>query len=174
MIPRAKILTVAMVLGLLGAGLGGCGSPAPPQPAKELALDLGGGVKLELVLIPAGKFMMGSPESEKDRSKGERQQEVTISQAYYMGKYVVTQEQYEKVMGANPSNFKGAKNPVETVSWDDANTVRHGHLHGAIHVNPRRIIGRGPAKSADAARKAEMLRNDEVATSDDGAAVLAC
>ena len=82
-------------------------------PATQ-TLDLGGGVKLELVLIPAGKFIMGSPETEKGRRDNETQHEVTITQPFYMGKYVVTQEQYEKVMGANPSHFKGAKNPVET------------------------------------------------------------
>ena len=91
------------------------------QPAKELTLDLGNKVTMKLALIPAGKFMMGSPAGEKDRVDSEGpQREVTISNAFYMGIYHVTQEQYEQVMGKNPSNFKGAQNPVEQVSWDDA------------------------------------------------------
>ena len=45
---------------------------------------------------------------------------VTLTQPFYMGKYDVTQEQYQQVIGTNPSNFKGKDNPVETVSWDDA------------------------------------------------------
>jgi formylglycine-generating enzyme required for sulfatase activity len=90
-------------------------------PPKEVALDLGNNVTLKLVLIPAGTFMMGSPENEKDRDNDEGpQHEVTISKAFYMGVTEVTQEQYEAVTGRNPSNFKGAKNPVEQVSWDDA------------------------------------------------------
>ena len=87
---------------------------------KEMTLDLGGGVKMEFVLIPAGKFTMGSPETEKDRIDWETHHEVTINQPFYMGKYDVTQEQYEAVVGNNPSLFKGPKNPVENVSWDDA------------------------------------------------------
>ena len=91
------------------------------QPAKELTLDLGNKVTMKLVQITAGKFMMGSPDGEKDRSKDESpQREVTISKPFYMGVYEVTQEQYEQVMGTNPSNFKGATNPVEQVSWYDA------------------------------------------------------
>ena len=88
-----------------------------------LTLDLGGGVKLELVLIPAGKFTMGSPATEQERKDDETQHEVTITKPFYMGKYMVTQEQYEAITGKNPSNFKGAKNPVENVSWDDAQDV---------------------------------------------------
>jgi formylglycine-generating enzyme required for sulfatase activity len=87
---------------------------------KELTLDLGGGVKLELVLVPAGKFMMGSPQTEAKRDSDETQHEVTISRPLYMGRHLVTQEQYEKVTGANPSKFKGAKRPVDKVNWDDA------------------------------------------------------
>ena len=117
MVKRTNMLAVALVLGLLCAGASWAGEGQPP---KELTLDLGGGVKLDLVLISPGKFMMGSPAGEKDRSNDETQHEVTLSKPFYIGKYAVTQEQYEKVMGANPSNFKGAKNPVETVSWDDA------------------------------------------------------
>ena len=82
--------------------------------------DLGNGVKLDMVLVPSGKFMMGSPASEKDRYKGEAQHEVTLTKPYYIGKYAVTQEQWEAVMGDNPSGrTKGAKYPVTNVSWDD-------------------------------------------------------
>ena len=62
---------------------------------------------------------MGSPESEKGRSKAETQHEVTLTKPFYMGKYEVTQEQWEGVMGKNPSSTKGAKLPVTDVSWED-------------------------------------------------------
>ncbi|MCY3024062.1 MAG: bifunctional serine/threonine-protein kinase/formylglycine-generating enzyme family protein [Planctomycetota bacterium] len=88
-------------------------------PATQ-TLDLGNGMELELVLIPAGKFLMGSPATQEYRHSNETQHEVTISKPFYMGRYEVIQEQYEAVMGNNPSKFKGAKNPVETVSWNDA------------------------------------------------------
>jgi len=87
------------------------GYSSQPEPPKELTLDLGGGVTIKLVLIPAGKFMMGE---EKD------QHEVTISKPFYMGVTEVTQAQYQAIMGTNPSDFKGATNPVENVSWNDA------------------------------------------------------
>jgi len=87
----------------------------------ETVLDLGNDVQMRLVLIPAGKFIMGSPATEAGRGGDEGPQHaVTISKPFYMGVFEVTQEQYEQVMGANPSRFKGATNPVEWVSWDDA------------------------------------------------------
>jgi formylglycine-generating enzyme required for sulfatase activity len=92
------------------------------QHPKEITNSVG----MKLVLIPKGTFMMGSPESEEGRQKEETQHEVTISKDYYLGVYEVTQAQYEKVMGKNPSYFQGAKVgnenadlPVENVSWDD-------------------------------------------------------
>ena len=92
------------------------------QKEVEEKEDLGKGIKLELVLIPAEKFMMGSPESENGRGIYETQHEVTLTKPYYMGKYEVTQEQYESVMGVNPSNrTKGANLPVTDVSWEDCN-----------------------------------------------------
>jgi formylglycine-generating enzyme required for sulfatase activity len=88
--------------------------------AKELTADLGGGVKLEMVLIPAGEFMMGSPDSDKGAAQDEKPcHRVRITKPFYMGKYPVTQEQWMVLMGENPSYFKGPKNPVEEVSWDD-------------------------------------------------------
>ena len=83
-------------------------------------LDLGGGVTMKLVLIPAGEFMMGSPADEKGRDYIETHHRVRITKAFYMGVTELTQEQYEAVMGKNPSFFEGAKNPVEMVSWNDA------------------------------------------------------
>jgi formylglycine-generating enzyme required for sulfatase activity len=75
---------------------------------------------MKFALIPKGKFMMGSPPSEKERKMDEVLREENISRDFYMGVHEVTQEQYEKLMGENPSGFKGPNLPVETVSWDDA------------------------------------------------------
>ena len=89
--------------------------------AKELVVLLSkfAAIEKEMILIPAGKFMMGSPASEKGRSADETQHEVTLTKPFYMGKYEVTQEQWEAVMGKNPGNTKGAKLPVTVVSWED-------------------------------------------------------
>jgi formylglycine-generating enzyme required for sulfatase activity len=91
------------------------------QKEVEEKEDLGKGIKLDMVLIPAGKFMMGSPESETGRGSNETQHEVTLTKPYYMGKYEVTQEQWEAVMGSNPtpSYHKGANFPVGFVSWEN-------------------------------------------------------
>jgi len=73
-------------------------------------------VKMELVRIPAGSFMMGS---DKGRNNEKPVHKVTISKPFYIGRYEVTQEQWEAVMGSNPSCFKAPKNPVQYVSWND-------------------------------------------------------
>jgi formylglycine-generating enzyme required for sulfatase activity len=93
------------------------------QSPKEITNSIG----MKLVLIPKGTFMMGSPEIEEGHQKDENQHEVTISKGYYLGVYEVTQAQYEKVNGKNPSLYQGAivgnENadlPVENVSWHDA------------------------------------------------------
>ena len=73
----------------------------------------------EMVRIESGTFLMGSPADEPQRVWNETQRQVTVS-AFSMGKYPVTQKEYEEVMGTNPSYFKGEDLPVETVSWFDA------------------------------------------------------
>ena len=72
-----------------------------------------------MLLCPPGEFMMGSPASEAGRSDDEAQHSVTITKAFYLSETEVTQEVWQKVIGANPSNLKGASNPVEQVSWND-------------------------------------------------------
>ena len=108
------------------------GKEEPPKGGKIKTdkVDLGGGVKMELVWIPAGSFQMGSPQSEQDQAVKDGEQREWVSgegpvhtvelDGFWMGKFEVTQEQYEAVMGKNPSDFKGEKNPVERVSWNDA------------------------------------------------------
>jgi formylglycine-generating enzyme required for sulfatase activity len=87
---------------------------------REIAVSLGGGVTLELVLVPAGEFVMGSPDSDRDADSDEKpRHRVRITNPFYLGRNEVTQEQWEALMGSNPSKFKGRKNPVEQVSWDD-------------------------------------------------------
>jgi formylglycine-generating enzyme required for sulfatase activity len=74
----------------------------------------------EMVRINGGTFTMGSPAKEPGRSDSEGpQRQVTVS-SFFMGKYEVTQKEYQEVMGTNPSNFKGDNLPVENVSWFDA------------------------------------------------------
>jgi formylglycine-generating enzyme required for sulfatase activity/predicted Ser/Thr protein kinase len=82
-------------------------------------LTLPGGVTVEMVWIPPGTFMMGSPPGEEGRADDEKQRKVTISKGFWMGKYEVTQAQWKAVMGSNPSDFKGDNLPVENVSWND-------------------------------------------------------
>jgi len=82
--------------------------------------DLGNGVTLDMVAIPGGTFMMGSPETEKERFSSESPQHSVTVPAFFMAKYPVTQAQWQAVMGNNPSNFKGANRPVESVSWNQA------------------------------------------------------
>jgi len=91
-----------------------------PKPVDVDTVDLGGGVKMELVWVPAGSFQMGASDSEQDRFDNEGPVHTVELDGFWMGKFEVTQEQYEAVMGQNPSYFKGAKNPVEAVSWNDA------------------------------------------------------
>jgi hypothetical protein len=72
-----------------------------------------------MLLCPPGEFVMGSPENEVGRSNDEAQQRVSITRAFYISEAEVTQAQWERVMGADPSHYQGAENPVERVSWDD-------------------------------------------------------
>jgi uncharacterized protein (TIGR02996 family) len=77
-------------------------------------------LKMRFAWVPAGTFLMGSPESEAGRFDNETQHNVTLTKGFYMGIYTVTQEQWQAVMGDNPSHFKGEQQmPVETVSWKD-------------------------------------------------------
>lgn len=90
-------------------------------PGETKIVDIGGGVSIEFVWIPAGTFQMGSPESEPSRHSDETLHSVTISKGFYMSKYETTQGQWKAIMsGANPSSAKTGDNyPVETVSWND-------------------------------------------------------
>ncbi|MBD2680179.1 formylglycine-generating enzyme family protein [Nostoc paludosum FACHB-159] len=99
------------------------------QEAKLFTENLGNGVVLEIVPIPGGKFLMGSPYNEPERYDSESPQHTVTIQPFFMGKFPVTQSQWaivaalEKVnidLNPDPSGFKGANRPVECVSWDDA------------------------------------------------------
>ncbi|MBI3829399.1 MAG: SUMF1/EgtB/PvdO family nonheme iron enzyme [Planctomycetes bacterium] len=86
-------------------------------------LDLGDGVKLEMLLIPPGAFTMGSPAGEPKRDGDgpmEKPHKVTITKPFYLAKFELTQAQYEKVMGTNPSVKKDPTFPVVDLVWDDA------------------------------------------------------
>jgi formylglycine-generating enzyme required for sulfatase activity len=96
--------------------------PNSQKAALPVARNPGGRNVEGMVWIPAGEFTMGSPASETDRDFDEGPlTKVAISQGFWMGKYEVTQREYEAVMGANPSLYSGdPTRPVEKVSWQDA------------------------------------------------------
>lgn len=75
---------------------------------------------MEFVWVPPGEFMMGSPANEEGRDDDETQHRVKLTKGFFMGATEVTQSQYETLMGSNLSYFKGTSNPVEQVSWHDA------------------------------------------------------
>jgi formylglycine-generating enzyme required for sulfatase activity len=80
------------------------------------------GLKLKLCWCPPGTFTMGSPAGESGRYSDENQVSVTLSRGFWLGKYEVTQGEWQAVMGSNPSGFSSSSSqaPVETVSWDEA------------------------------------------------------
>ena len=91
-----------------------------PLNAKYFTQELGNGVTLEMAEIPGGEFLMGSPSDEKARRDSESPQHQVTVKPFFMGKFAVTQAQYQAIMGENPSDFKGEKRPVNLVSWNDA------------------------------------------------------
>ncbi|MBP5976044.1 SUMF1/EgtB/PvdO family nonheme iron enzyme [Brasilonema sp. CT11] len=97
--------------------------------AEFFTENLGNDVLLEMVAIPGGQFLMGSPENEAQRNSNESPQHTVTIQPFYMGKFPVTQAQWKTVatlpkvkidLNPDPSYFKGANRPVESVSWNDA------------------------------------------------------
>jgi formylglycine-generating enzyme required for sulfatase activity len=106
------------------------------RTAQYFIEDLGNGIQLEMVMIPGGSFMMGSPETEEDSNDYERPQHQVTIKAFCLGKYQVTQAQWKAVaafpqvnkeLKLDPSRFKGDGStsltnhrPVEQVSWEDA------------------------------------------------------
>jgi formylglycine-generating enzyme required for sulfatase activity len=125
----SKRFTLSCVILLPAAFATLAPSAAPPRRGGPLVNSIG----MKLVVIPAGKFLMGSPASEVGRYDDEEQHEVRITREFLLGAHEVTQAEYEKVMGKNPSWFsplgkgkdrlKGVdpgRLPVEQVSWRDA------------------------------------------------------
>ena len=105
---------------------------SPPQPTP-LVVDgtptshTVSSISMEMIFCPPGTFTMGSPTSETGRGGDETQHQVTLTNGFYLGKYEVTQAQYQTVMNGNseglnadPSQFKGSNRPVEKASWEDA------------------------------------------------------
>ncbi|MDE2998861.1 MAG: SUMF1/EgtB/PvdO family nonheme iron enzyme [Gemmatimonadota bacterium] len=100
------------------------------MPEEDIAVTLPGGAKLEMVWIQPGRFMMGSPTTEPERDDDEGpQHEVTITKGFYLGKYEVTQAQWESVMNTRPWAGSGASGdpekanfPAFFVRWEDVET----------------------------------------------------
>jgi len=130
-----RIWSIALLAAIMATNISiatasdsGSGGDETKTLPKELSVDLAGGVKMELVLIPAGKFSMGTPGVKGEFQKGapppkdaneKPRHQVSITTPFYLGKYLVTQEQWQAVVGGNPSHFQRPKNPVERVSWHD-------------------------------------------------------
>jgi formylglycine-generating enzyme required for sulfatase activity/serine/threonine protein kinase len=97
------------------------GQVATATPGKAYIIP---GLGLEMIQVPAGEFLMGSPgglfRGEKNREVDETQHQVRLTQPFWLGKYEVKQGQWKAVMGSNPSQFSGDDLPVEEVSWEDA------------------------------------------------------
>ena len=105
------VLSISLVL------LSGC--VADNNTNTGLEQEFSNSIGMDLVLVPSGNFNMGS-DSTPIVAFDDPMHEVSIGNAFYMGKYEVTQAQWKAVMGTDPSYFKGDDLPVEQVSWSDA------------------------------------------------------
>lgn len=129
----AAVVVIALIFaGLLFAFRGrirrklfGGGQPRATPVAQKIAAqsftENVNGVKLEMIAVPAGKFVMGTDDADPGRH-GENEEPahgVAVGE-FYLGKFEVTQAQWRAVMGTDPSLFKGDDLPVEQVSWEDA------------------------------------------------------
>ncbi len=113
-------------------GLRAAMTPAGKDAPPEVTLDLGDGVKMEMVYIKPGTFIMGGVGTKDGRFECIEvpKHEVTLTRGFYLGRYEVTQAQYEAVMGSNPSRSTTAPNcPVDNVSWSDALKFCEGLAH---------------------------------------------
>ena len=101
--------------------------------SKNFTENLGKGITVEMVYIPPGEFMMGSIFSDDEQPI----HKVKL-QEFYLGKYPITQAQYQRIMGENVSDFRGENNPVECVSWNDAQEFcrRLSQLTGKKYLLP--------------------------------------
>ena len=82
------------------------------KSARQKIEYLGNGIKLEMIYIPGGSFIMGSPEDEAKRNRRESPQHQVTLQPFYMSKYPITQNQYQAITGSNSSHFRGRNRPV--------------------------------------------------------------
>ena len=117
-----RIISTIICFGLAMLALNACRNPPnatlgpKTSPPDTLRVELGDGISMDMVFIRAGSFMMGSDNGEENEKSVHK---VTLTKPFYMGKFPVTQEQWQVVMGENPAEFKGPKNPVELISWED-------------------------------------------------------
>ena len=103
-----------------------CGFRVVLAKSRNITIPLTDNVNLEMIWINPDTFTMGSPTGELGRKDNETQHQVTLTQEYWVGKYEVTQAQYEAVMGSKPDAFDGSKHdtgddlPIYYVSRDEA------------------------------------------------------
>lgn len=114
------VIIVLVIMAVVFFKVAGDDVFANPYHKKEVTVDLGGGVRLEMVYLQSGSFQMRSPYGKSRRKDGEGPVHRVELDGFWIGKFQVTQAQYRTVMGTNPSGFKGDNRPVEMVSWDDA------------------------------------------------------
>ena len=120
---RANLLFMFAAMVFLSLLFVCCGQPdeGEENEASDLPQEITNSIGMKLKLIPAGSFMMGAVPGDEDAGDDESpRHSVEITEPFYMGVYEVTQEQYEAVMGENPSHSEGTDKPVECVSWNDA------------------------------------------------------
>ena len=123
--PTFEFETITITIektGFFGQGAPNVITRAQKGQAEYHREDLGNGITLDLVKIPGGRFQMGALAGKEGRSGAEGPQHSVTVPEFWLGKYAVTQAQYQAVMGANLSRFteNGANRPVEKVSWQEA------------------------------------------------------